>query len=202
MGDARLARDAARLTGPFPGAAPGPAESAAAMPLVLIMGVSGAGKTTIGAMLAAALGVPFADADAFHPAANVAKMAAGVPLTDEDRWPWLAAIGAWLDARAAAGEGGVATCSALKRVYRHRVVADRPGVRLIHLTGAPTLIAERQAARHGHFMPPSLMASQFATLEPPGPEEAAISLSVAEPAPQVLRAALLALGMDGGRGAR
>ncbi|MBX9701764.1 MAG: gluconokinase [Acetobacteraceae bacterium] len=161
------------------------------------MGVSGAGKSTLGAMLAAALGVPFADADSFHPTANVAKMAAGTPLTDADRWPWLDAIGAWLDSQAAAGAGGVATCSALKRVYRARLFGARPAVRLIHLEGAPELITARQAARPGHFMPPSLMASQFATLEAPAPEEGAITLSVQPPPDVVLRDALRALGMDG-----
>jgi gluconokinase len=171
-----------------------------AAPLVLVMGVSGAGKSTIGALLAAALGVPFADADGFHPPVNVAKMAAGTPLTDEDRWPWLAAIGAWLDAQA--GTGGVATCSALKRSYRDRLRAGRPGLRLLHLHGDPGLIGTRQAARPGHFMPASLMASQFATLEPPAPEEGAIVLSVAAAPEAVLRDALAALGMDGGLGGR
>ena len=171
-------------------------------PLVLVMGVSGAGKSTLGAMLAEALGVPFADADAFHPPANVAKMAAGTPLTDEDRWPWLDAIGAWLDAQAASGTGGIATCSALKRIYRDRLLAGRPAVRLIHLQGAPALITGRQAARPGHFMPPSLMASQFATLEPPAPEEGALLLSVDAPPEAVLRAALAGLGVDGKPGGR
>lgn len=163
-------------------------------PLVLVMGVSGAGKSTLGAMLAAALGLAFADADAFHPPANVAKMAAGQPLTDADRWPWLDAIGAWLDAQGDAG--GVVTCSALKRIYRARLLGSRPAVRLIHLHGAPALIGARQAARAGHFMPPSLMASQFATLEPPAPEEGAIILSVVPAPDQVLRAALAALRGD------
>ena len=159
------------------------------------MGVSGAGKSTLGAMLAKALVIPFADADDFHPPANLAKMAAGTPLTDADRWPWLDAIGAWLDAQSTAG--GVVTCSALKRVYRTRLLGARPGVRPIHLAGEQVLIAARQAARPGHFMPPSLMASQFATLEAPAPEEGAITLSVLPPPEAVLRAALAALGVDG-----
>lgn len=171
------------------------AAGAAPPPLVLVMGVSGAGKSTLGSLLAAALGVAFADADAFHPPANVAKMSAGQPLTDDDRWPWLDAIGAWLDARGPAG--GVATCSALKRIYRARLLGPRAAVRLIHLDGAPALIAARQAARAEHFMPPSLMASQFATLEPPGPEEGAILLPVEGPPEAMLRAALAALGVDG-----
>ena len=154
-------------------------------PLVLVMGVSGAGKSTVGTLLAARLGAPFADADAFHPPANIAKMSRGEPLVDDDRWPWLDAIGAWLDARAAAGEGGVVTCSALKRIYRDRLLAGRPAVRLLHLAGDAALIGARQAARPDHFMPASLMASQFATLEAPGEDEGTIVLSV-EPLPEVI----------------
>ena len=164
-------------------------------PLVLVMGVSGAGKSTVGSLLADRLEVPFADADSFHPPANIAKMSRGEPLTDEDRWPWLDAIGAWLNARAREGEGGVVTCSALKRAYRDRLLAGRPGVRLLHLSGDPALIGARQAARPGHFMPASLMASQFATLEMPGEEEGVITLSV-EPAPEaIVEAALRAIGV-------
>jgi len=158
---------------------------------VLVMGVSGCGKSTVGTLLAERLGVAFADADAFHPPANIAKMSAGVPLTDEDRWPWLDAIGAWLDARATVG--GIVTCSALKRVYRARLLEGRSGVRLLHLHGEPALIGARQAAREGHFMPSSLMTSQFATLEPPAPEEGCITLSVAPPPAEIVAAALAAL---------
>lgn len=157
---------------------------------VLVMGVSGVGKSTIGEMLAASLGLPFADADSFHPAANVAKMAAGTPLTDADRWPWLDAIGAWLDAQP---QGGVVTCSALKRAYRDRLRAGRPGLRLLHLHGPAELVMARQAARQGHFMPASLMASQYATLEPPAPEEHAISLAVDDHPAIILGRALEAL---------
>jgi gluconokinase len=159
--------------------------------LVLVMGVSGAGKSTVGTLLARRLGVPFADADGFHPAANIAKMSRGEPLTDEDRWPWLDAIGAWLDERAATG--GVATCSALKQAYRDRLLAGRPALRLLHLSGDPVLIGARQAARPDHFMPPSLMASQFATLEPPAPDDRTIVLSVAPPPGEIVDAALAAL---------
>jgi len=163
-------------------------------PLVLVMGVSGAGKSTLGALLAERLRVPFADADAFHPPANIRKMSTGVPLTDADRWPWLDAIGAWLDARATEGAGGVATCSALKRAYRARLLGTRPGVRLLYLKGEPELIATRQAARTDHFMPASLMASQFATLEEPAPEENAIVLSVVPPPARIVQDAMRALG--------
>jgi gluconokinase len=142
---------------------------------LLLMGVSGSGKSTIGPMLAEALSLPFADADAFHPPANIAKMAAGMPLTDEDRWPWLAALGAWL---AAQPSGGVVACSALKRLYRDRLREVVPGLRLLHLHGDAALIAARQAGRAGHFMPAGLMASQFATLEAPAPEEGALLLDV------------------------
>jgi len=142
---------------------------------LLVMGVSGSGKSTIGRLLATALVLPFADADAFHPPANVAKMAAGTSLTDADRWPWLDALGAWLVAQSA---GGVIACSALKRAYRDRLRAAVPGLRILHLQGAPATITERQAARVNHFMPPSLMASQFATLEPPDADEAALTLDI------------------------
>ena len=152
------------------------------------MGVSGVGKSTIGQGLAEALGVPFADADAFHPPANVAKMSAGLPLGDDDRWPWLDAIGAWLDQRGAAG--GVVTCSALRRAYRDRLLANRPGVRLLYLHGDPALVMARQAARQGHFMPASLMASQYATLEAPGADEAAVALEVDDEPAAIVAAAL------------
>lgn len=142
---------------------------------VLVMGVSGSGKSTIGAGLAEALRLPFADADAFHPPENVAKMSAGIPLTDADRWPWLDSLGAWL---AAEEEGGVIACSALKRAYRDRLRGWVPGLRVVHLAGDPGLIAARQGAREGHFMPPSLMASQFATLEPPDGEEGTLVLDI------------------------
>jgi gluconokinase len=145
---------------------------------ILVMGVSGCGKSTIGEMLAEALSLPFADADAFHPPENVKKMSAGIPLTDADRWPWLDALGAWL---AAEERGGVIACSALKRAYRDRLREWVPGLFVVHLSGAPELIAGRQGAREGHFMPPSLMASQFATLEPPGADEEAITLDIASP---------------------
>lgn len=155
---------------------------------LLLMGVSGSGKSTVGAMLAEALRVPFADADAFHPAANVEKMARGEALTDADRLPWLDALGAWLAAREG---GGVIGCSALKRAYRDRLRGHAPDLRILHLAGEPGLIAARQAARSNHFMPASLMASQFATLEPPAEDEAAIILDITQP-PGVLAAEALA----------
>ena len=145
---------------------------AGALPSVLlIMGVAGAGKSTYGESLALELGWPFRDADSFHPEANIAKMKSGTPLTDDDRWPWLDAIAAWIDAHRAAGTHGIVTCSALKRIYRTRLMAGRDDVRLVYLKGDKALIARRMAARTDHFMPTALLDSQFATLEEPGGEE-------------------------------
>lgn len=160
--------------------------------LVLLMGVSGAGKSTVGPLIAQGLGLPFDDADSFHPPANVAKMSRGEPLDDADRAPWLDAIGAHLAAHR--GRGCVVTCSALKRAYRDRLRAAAPDLRLVFLRGGQALIAARQAARQGHFMPASLVASQFATLEPPAAEEAAILLDVAETPQALAAAAMTALG--------
>lgn len=142
------------------------------------MGVSGSGKSTVAAALAQRLAVPFADADAFHPDANIAKMAAGTPLDDRDRYPWLETIGEWL---ARHGDGGVMSCSALKRTYRDQLRAHCPQVEFLHLSGSPELIARRQAGRTGHFMPPALLTSQFETLEPLGPDERGITVDVREP---------------------
>ncbi|GAB2766721.1 gluconokinase [Terrabacter koreensis] len=133
-------------------------------PLVVVMGVSGSGKTTVGAALAQRLRVPFADADDFHPQANIDKMSAGIPLTDDDRGPWLAIIGEWLAAHA--DTGGVVSCSALRRAYREVLTAAAPQAYFIHLHGTPQVIAARVAGRPGHFMPAALVESQFATLEP------------------------------------
>ncbi|MBX9595257.1 MAG: gluconokinase [Roseomonas sp.] len=160
-------------------------------PLILVMGVSGAGKSTVGQAIAATLGLPFADADDFHPEANIAKMSRGEALNDDDRWPWLAAIGAHLAAHR--GRGCIVTCSALKRVYRDALREAAPDLRLVFLTGDPALVAARQAARQNHFMPPSLVASQFATLEPPAPEEAAIALDVGATPAALATAAINAL---------
>jgi carbohydrate kinase (thermoresistant glucokinase family) len=157
---------------------------------IIVMGVSGSGKSTIGALLAEALGWPFADADGFHPAANVAKMAAGTPLTDADRWPWLDAIAAHIGASRTAGQPVVVACSALRRAYRERLRAGYSDLIFLHLAGAPAVIAERQAARQGHFMPPSLMASQFATLEDPAAEADAVTVSVSASPHEVVAAAL------------
>ena len=137
--------------------------------------------------LAERLGLPFADADSFHPPANIAKMSAGIALTDADRWPWLDALGAWL---AAQPGGGVIACSALKRIYRDRLRQHVASLRIVHPVGDTALIGARQAARAGHFMPPTLMSSQFSTLEPCAPNEAALMLDVSDaPAALAARAA-------------
>jgi gluconokinase len=138
-------------------------------PLVVVMGVAGSGKTTVGRRLAARLGLAYAEADDFHPPENVAKMAAGTPLDDADRAPWLDAIAVWLCEHD--GEGGVVTCSALRRRYRDRLRAAAPDVFFLHLDGPEALIAHRLAARTGHFMPPALLRSQIDALEPLEPGE-------------------------------
>ena len=149
-------------------------------PLVCVMGVSAAGKSTVGTALALTLGVPFVDADDLHSDANRAKMAAGIPLTDDDRWPWLDAVGARL--RDERDSGLVVACSALRRAYRDRIREAAPGVVFVHLTGTPELLAARAGARTDHFMPPALLESQLATLEPLEDDEAGLVADVAAPA--------------------
>ena len=149
--------------------------------VIVVMGVAGCGKTTVGRALAERLEMPFQEGDALHPPANVAKMAGGTPLTDDDRTPWLTAVAAWIDERRRAGTGGVISCSALKRAYRRVLVGDRPDVRLVYLQGDEPLLAARLAARTDHFMPASLLASQLATLEEPAASERPIVVSAALP---------------------
>ena len=145
---------------------------------IVVMGVSGSGKSTVGAALAQRLRVPFADADDFHPPANIEKMKAGHPLDDEDRKPWLATLGDWLGERC--GDGGVMSCSALKRRYRDQLRAHCPGIQFLHLSGTTEIIGARQASRPGHFMPASLLASQFDTLEPLEEDEAGVVIDVGQ----------------------
>jgi gluconokinase len=157
------------------------------------MGVAGSGKTSVGERLAAHLGVPFRDADEFHPAANVAKMSAGIPLDDADRWPWLDAIAA---AIRAAGDGGiVVACSALKRIYRDRIIASagRP-VTFVFLDGSLATLRQRIGGRRGHFMPPSLLDSQLATLERPASDERAVTVSIEPPLERVVATVIARLG--------
>jgi gluconokinase len=135
--------------------------------IIILMGVSGSGKTTIGERLAQALGWPFYDGDQFHPPANVAKMQQGMPLTDEDRWPWLQVLRTHIETWVQQGMSAVLACSALKQAYREYLIIDEAEVKLVYLKGDYDLIQERLAQRRGHFMPPGLLASQFATLEEP-----------------------------------
>ena len=157
------------------------------------MGVSGSGKTTIGQALASRLGWEFADADAFHPPENIAKMSAGQPLDDNDRAPWLAAIAARIDQWRGQGKHGVVTCSALKRRYRDVIVGDRPDVRLVYLDGGRDLIASRLGARRGHFMPSALLDSQFDALEPPSPDENPLIVSIDQPVTAIVEDLVIAL---------
>ena len=160
---------------------------------IVLMGVCGSGKTVVGEALAPKLGYAFRDGDGFHPEANVRKMAAGTPLTDEDRWPWLDSIGHAL--RDFRGGGIIVACSALKKAYRQRIAAaaGRP-VAFIHLDGAYATLKERMQTRRGHFMPVSLLDSQIAILEPPDASENAIRVSVDQPLDKVVDAAIAGLG--------
>lgn len=141
------------------------------VPVLIVCGVSGSGKTTIGTLLAHRLGWAYAEADAFHPEVNLAKMASGRPLDDADRAPWLAAIGAFIDQTTAVARPAVVTCSALKRAYRDQLRAGRPNVRFVFLDAAYDVVSERLRAREGHFFPAELLASQYRDLEAPGPDE-------------------------------
>ncbi len=148
--------------------------------VVLIMGVAGSGKSTVGKLLADKLGWAYVDADDLHPPANVAKMASGVALTDADRRPWLAVIGAWMNERQASQQPAIVTCSALKRSYRDSLREYRPDLRLVYLRGDRDLISSRLAARHRHFFPRGLLNSQFAELEEPGADEDALVIGIEE----------------------
>lgn len=158
---------------------------------ILLMGVTGAGKTTVGRLLAERLGARFLEGDAFHPEANVAKMRSGIPLDDADRWPWLEAIRAELVRAIAGGETVVVACSALKRAYRDLLRRAGPGVRFFHLTGDPGLIAGRLAGRRGHYMPAALLPSQLATLEDPAGEPDVLAVGI-ETDPEAIVARILA----------
>lgn len=148
-----------------------------AQPLhVVVMGISGSGKTTIATRLAEQLGWTFGEADDFHPAANIEKMASGIPLTDQDRWPWLESMREWMTAQARAGSSTVVTCSALRRSYRDVLTHAEGRVRFVHLLGDAHLILERMKTRSGHFMPQSLLPSQLSTLEPLEPDEQGIRI--------------------------
>lgn len=162
--------------------------------VLVVMGVSGSGKTTVAALLAGRLGWELGDADDWHSPANVRKMHGGTPLSDEDRWPWLRSIAAWIDATRSTGQHAVLACSALKHAYRDILIGDRADVRLVYLRGEEGLIEHRQAARLNHYMPASLVHSQFEALEVPGVDERPLVVDVVAPAPQVVDAIVRQLG--------
>jgi len=170
--------------------------------IAVVMGVSGSGKTTVAALLAATLGCQFQEGDDLHPAENVEKMHGGTPLTDADRLPWLRKIAAEIDGWRACGESGVLTCSALKRTYRDIIVGDRAEVTLIYLKGSYDLIRRRMEARHGHFMPLTLLDSQFATLEEPTPDEHPVTVEVGARPTEIVAAIVTALEKRPSRAAR
>ena len=164
--------------------------------IIIVAGVAGSGKTTVGVMLAERLGCEFEDGDLLHPAANVAKMHAGVPLTDADRWPWLHIIEAWMDQRISAGKTAVLACSALHRRYRAALLDGRPEARLVFLQISREVAVARLARRHGHFFPAKLLDSQFRDLEPPAPDEHLLVVDASQPAADM--AAEIATRLDGG----
>jgi ribose 5-phosphate isomerase A len=172
----------------------GPRAHRGSPPILVIMGVSGSGKSTIARELAARLGWPFEEGDTLHPEANVAKMHAGLPLTDADRQPWLEAVAAWIDGQRARKQPGIITCSALERSYRRIVIGDRPQARLIYLRGSRDLIGERLKGRSGHFMPASLLQSQIDALEEPLPDEDPLILDVGPPVGQIAEEIIRLLG--------
>jgi gluconokinase len=160
-------------------------------PLIVVMGVAGSGKTTLAARLAEKLGIPFVEGDSLHPAANVKKMASGIPLTDDDRWPWLEAIGERMEVERVTGHGVVVACSALKRAYRDCLRTHVHGkIHFFLLDGSRQLISDRMKQRKGHFMPPALLDSQFATLERPAPDEHATVLDISHTIPSLVTEAV------------
>ena len=163
---------------------------------IVVMGVSGSGKTTLAHGIADAMGWPFAEGDDFHPQANRDKMASGIPLTDEDRWPWLRTVAAWIGAREVAGESTVITCSALKRAYRDLLREGHRHLRFLEVTAPAALIAGRLETRTGHFMPPSLLNSQLAALEPLAEDEPGLMVSAEGSPDAVLHRTLAALGLS------
>ena len=160
------------------------------MTVIIVMGVSGSGKTTVANSLAQRLGWQSLEGDTFHPKANVVKMSAGIPLTDADRWPWLQAIATRIDALREEGQSVVVACSALKRAYRAILLDGQPDAILLYLRGTKTLIAERMKERHNHFMPPALLDSQFATLEEPGVDEDPVVVDIGAAADSVIQTGL------------
>lgn len=165
--------------------------------VLVVMGVSGSGKTTVAELLAARLGWPYEEGDSLHPQANVDKMASGHPLNDDDRRPWLLRIADWIDAQLDAGHNGIITSSALKRSYRDLINRRGTGVVFVYLAGDRETIAARLAARKGHFMPPALLQSQIDTLEEPTPDEPAIRVEITDPPPVIAQHIIEKLGLQG-----
>jgi gluconokinase len=163
---------------------------------LVLMGVSGVGKTSVSVALIARTGWRFVEGDDLHPEANRAKMAAGQPLDDDDRWPWLRRVAAWIGEQEAAGRDAIVTCSALKRSYRDLLREGHPSVRFVHLLAPPGLIVERVTARRGHYMPPSLLESQLAILQPLQPDEPGVGVETTGDPASVAEAALRALDID------
>ncbi|ABS24809.1 gluconokinase [Anaeromyxobacter sp. Fw109-5] len=184
--------------GPTPPESQPRADAVRATPAVqlVVMGVSGSGKSSVAERLAQRLGCELAEGDTFHSAANLAKMRAGVPLDDRDRGPWLRDLAAWIQERDRAGRCAVVTCSALKRAYRDVLRAASAHLAFVHLAGTPELLAKRVHARTGHFMPERLLASQLAALEPLGADERGVTIDVTAPLEEVVAAALAALKLD------
>ncbi|MET4638953.1 gluconokinase [Mycetocola sp. 2940] len=160
---------------------------------IIVMGVSGSGKSTIGALIAGALGVPFVDGDSLHPQSNIEKMAGGQPLNDHDRWPWLATVGKTLADAGRQGTGMVIACSALRRAYRDAILTEAPDTRFVHLSGSREVLASRLEGRSDHFMPPALLDSQFATLEPLESDEPGIVVDIDQQVPAIVSEAVAAI---------
>jgi gluconokinase len=175
-----------------------PYQPPSSLQVILLMGVAGSGNSTLGEALAAEFGWPYRDADSFHPAANIAKMQRGEALDDNDRWPWLDAIAAWIDERRLGNDPGIVSCSALKRIYRDRLLVGRSGVRLVYLKGDRDVIGQRMAAREGHFMPTALLDSQFTTLEEPSPSEWPIIAPIDATPRRIAELILSAIAQEGG----
>jgi gluconokinase len=169
-------------------------------PVVLVMGVSGSGKTTVGRALADRTGWPFEDADLLHAQANIDKMEAGIPLTDADRWPWLRLVADWIRQRHEAGEPGVVACSALRRAYRDLLREADPTLRIVYLQASRELLVQRLRERKGHFFPQNLLDSQLATLEEPGPDENAVSVWIGQSVAATVDNVLASLGYAEPRG--
>jgi len=165
------------------------------IPILVIMGVSGSGKSTIGALLSERLSWAFAEGDDLHPSANIEKMSKGIPLSDADRWPWLESITEVMDRWHQDGIAGIITCSALRRSYREKLAKGRPYLRFIYLKGSPDVISQQLTRRHDHFMPPTLLESQFAAFEDPEPNEPVLICSIGDQVEDVVKSIVTKLDL-------